>query len=285
MTALALTDRDTVAGAVRFANACAEQGVRPIFGVDLAVAPVAAPSPTARPVQRRTPVRGGAHVPVAPLRMTLLAQDRAGWAGLCRLVSAAHADTTASEGVPAVDWPTLHAFAGRGLTVLLGPASEPVRALSAGRPDVAERLLAPWRELFGGSLRLETETSSSEPYRFALVWKVTKSCGSDRLLAARSLDKSLSFATRSGSKPRVPPSHWKAPVNWLESSGGRRAPTSPAAPPAGTRDRWCRTRPGTPGWSYAVGARGCWRHVRAGSGTGSSRRRRSTGKGSGSGRT
>lgn len=163
MTALALTDRDTVAGAVRFANACAcacacacaEQGVRPIFGVDLAVAPVAAPSPTARLVQRRTPVRGGAHVPVAPLRMTLLTQDRAGWAGLCRQVSAAHADTTASEGVPVVDWPTTHAFAGRGLTVLLGPASEPVRALSAGRPDLAEQLLAPWRELFGGSLRLE----------------------------------------------------------------------------------------------------------------------------------
>jgi error-prone DNA polymerase len=34
--------------------------------------------------------------------------------------------------------------------------SEPVRALTAGRPDVAERLLAPWKETFGDSLRLET---------------------------------------------------------------------------------------------------------------------------------
>ncbi|MCW2871270.1 MAG: dnaE3, partial [Streptomyces oryziradicis] len=33
--------------------------------------------------------------------------------------------------------------------------SEPVRALSAGRPDIAERLLVPWRELLGAALRLE----------------------------------------------------------------------------------------------------------------------------------
>ncbi|MYS45159.1 PHP domain-containing protein, partial [Streptomyces sp. SID5998] len=38
MDALALTDRDTLAGTVRFAKACATAGVRPLFGVDLAVA-------------------------------------------------------------------------------------------------------------------------------------------------------------------------------------------------------------------------------------------------------
>ncbi|MEU0736818.1 PHP domain-containing protein, partial [Streptomyces lavendulocolor] len=38
MDAVALTDRDTVAGAVRFAAACAKEGVRPVFGVDLAIA-------------------------------------------------------------------------------------------------------------------------------------------------------------------------------------------------------------------------------------------------------
>ncbi|NYV77114.1 PHP domain-containing protein, partial [Streptomyces sp. UH6] len=41
LDALALTDRDTVAGAVRFAKACAKEGVRPLFGVDLAVEPPA----------------------------------------------------------------------------------------------------------------------------------------------------------------------------------------------------------------------------------------------------
>src|SRR5689334_24537392 len=80
MTALALTDRDGLYGAVKFALACRTAGVRPIFGVDLAIAPTldtalppalahalgggagslpprmrAAPHPA-----RRVPARGGA---------------------------------------------------------------------------------------------------------------------------------------------------------------------------------------------------------------------------------
>ncbi len=38
MDALALTDRDTLAGTVRFAKACAAAGVRPLFGAELMVA-------------------------------------------------------------------------------------------------------------------------------------------------------------------------------------------------------------------------------------------------------
>ncbi|MFI6689200.1 DNA polymerase III subunit alpha [Streptomyces sp. NPDC050485] len=151
MAELALTDRDTVAGMGRFVKACAAHGIRPILGVDVAVTPHQAAGPGAR---RRTPVRGGAHVFEPPLRITLLAQSIEGWAGLCRLVSAAHAE--AGGGLPVVSWPMLHAHAGPGLTALLGPASEPVRALSAGRPDLAAQLLDPWRELFGPALRLET---------------------------------------------------------------------------------------------------------------------------------
>ncbi|WP_128380429.1 DNA polymerase III subunit alpha [Streptomyces cavernae] len=152
MTTLALTDRDTVAGVVRFAKAAAAAGVRPVFGVDVAVAPVRPPDPAAgRP---RTPVRGGAHVVEPPLRITLLAQNAAGWARLCRLVSAAHAE--ADSAAPVVSWAALRAYADEDLVMLLGPSSEPVRALSAGRPDVAEQLLAPWRELAGERLRLET---------------------------------------------------------------------------------------------------------------------------------
>ena len=87
------------------------------------------------------------------LRVTLLARDKAGWGRLCRVVSAAHA--AADGGAPVASWEALREHAGVGLTVLLGPASEPVRARAAGRPDRAERLLAPWRELVGASLRLE----------------------------------------------------------------------------------------------------------------------------------
>ncbi|UED83409.1 DNA polymerase III subunit alpha [Streptomyces profundus] len=151
MTALALTDRDTVTGAVRFAESCAEHGIRPVFGVELAVEASAPPPPAAR--RPRTPARGGAHVGEPPLRFTLLARDRTGWARLCRITSAAHG--TSAGGAPVVPWRALREHGGPGLTVLLGPVSEPVRALTVGREDVAVRLLAPWREIFGDGIRLE----------------------------------------------------------------------------------------------------------------------------------
>lgn len=148
MDALALTDRDTLAGAVRFAKACATAGVRPLFGVDLAVA---GPEPAGQqtPARRRAPVRGGAFVDESAPRVTFLARDGArGWADLCRLVTAAHT----ADGTPRLAWSDNH---GGGLIVLLGPDSDVGRALAAGRPDRAARLLVPWREVYGDALRLE----------------------------------------------------------------------------------------------------------------------------------
>ncbi|MFD6149995.1 DNA polymerase III subunit alpha [Streptomyces sp. NPDC060243] len=149
MDAVALTDRDTVAGAVRFAKACAEEGVRPLFGVDLAV-DVPATRDARGGGRRRAPVRGGAFIDESAPRVTFLARDGArGWASLCALVTAAHAR---GERPPLLPWDANH---GEGLTVLLGPESDIGRALAAGRPDRAARLLAPWRERYGDALRLE----------------------------------------------------------------------------------------------------------------------------------
>ncbi|MBZ3902691.1 DNA polymerase III subunit alpha [Streptomyces griseiscabiei] len=164
MDALALTDRDTLAGAVRFAKACAGAGIRPLFGVDLAVeAPVAtsAPASAVRQARRRAPVRGGAFVDESTPRVTFLAREGAvGWAELCRIVSAAHAGDGGGDGPgggrtgtpPLLPW---RECAAEGLTVLLGPASDVGRALAAGRPDRAAKLLVPWRERYGDALRLE----------------------------------------------------------------------------------------------------------------------------------
>ncbi|MGW5660484.1 DNA polymerase III subunit alpha [Streptomyces sp. NPDC003758] len=145
MDALALTDRDTLAGTVRFARACAAAGIRPLFGAQLAVAEY---EPVRRE-RRRAPVRGGAFIDESTPRAVFLARDGArGWADLCRLVSAAHTQ----EGTPLLPWADNHAD---GLTVLLGPDSDVGRALAAGRPDRAAKLLAPWREVYGDALRLE----------------------------------------------------------------------------------------------------------------------------------
>ncbi|MCB5179977.1 DNA polymerase III subunit alpha [Streptomyces antimicrobicus] len=158
MDALALTDRDTVAGAVRFAKACAKEGVRPLFGADLAVAgaPVHADgagrgAAAGASSRLRTPVKGGAFVDESAARAVFLARDgAAGWAELCRMITAAHAGGAGAQ--PLVPWEALR---GEGVFVLLGPGSEVGRALAAGRPDRAARLLAPWREVFGDAVRLE----------------------------------------------------------------------------------------------------------------------------------
>ncbi|MGW1838527.1 DNA polymerase III subunit alpha [Streptomyces sp. NPDC002067] len=146
LDALALTDRDSLAGAVRFAKACAQAGIRPLFGTDLAV-PTATPVP--RPAaRRRTPAKGGTFVPQAPARAVFLARSAPGWAELCRLV------TTAAASDDGLTWDDLTTPDDR-IFVLLGPDSEVGQALAAGRPDRAATLLAPWRERFGTALRLE----------------------------------------------------------------------------------------------------------------------------------
>jgi error-prone DNA polymerase len=183
--ALALTDRDGLYGAVRFATACGRAGIAPVLGVDLAVEPLApgatgpgavragagaaardpgppASGPAPRP---RTPVRGGAVVDPRRPRVTVLARGRAagsvpgaGWAALCRLVTATH--LRGERGIP-VTTPDLlatwshHGRGGRAgadagpspLLVLLGPDSDVGRAVLAGRRDRARHLLAAWQAL------------------------------------------------------------------------------------------------------------------------------------------
>src|SRR3954447_4434143 len=156
MDTLALTDRDGTYGAVKFARACYAAGIRPVLGVELAHRPTqpwVAAEP-ARAAARRTPVRGGVHrdpVVGGLPRVTFLATadgashdglrgGRAGWAALCRLVSATH--LAGERGDPVLDLEALaqgrlggdlgrqvldHVAAGH-LIVLLGPSSELARA-------------------------------------------------------------------------------------------------------------------------------------------------------------
>jgi error-prone DNA polymerase len=146
MPALALTDRDGLYGAFKHVSACANVGIKPLLGVDLALSP------------RADSWHGRLPPPITPggpsQRVTLLAAGRRGWASLCRLVSAAHAAAEAEPGtgraadddVPAVT-PELIAEHAAGLVLLLGPASDVGQAVAARRRDLARRLLARWRSL------------------------------------------------------------------------------------------------------------------------------------------
>ncbi|GAA1718491.1 DNA polymerase III subunit alpha [Nonomuraea bangladeshensis] len=147
MDILALTDRDGLYGAVKHVQACADAGIAPVVGVNLALdAPPAGPAPGMRAERPRTG-------PEAEDRVTVLARGE-GWSRLARLVTAAH--RAGERGSPKVTRELIGAWAGGpggehgfgaddGLVVLLGPRSDVGRAVAARRDEHARTLLGLWR--------------------------------------------------------------------------------------------------------------------------------------------
>ena len=156
MDTLALTDRDGTYGAVRFVRAARRAGIRPVRGVDRAVAPATAstagrPGGSVPPPARRTPARGGAARDV-PLeqggsgRVTFLASGRPGWAALCRMISSVHLSGERGRPVATVELLAPH-LRGGDVLVLLGPSSELGLAATRRRDDLGLAALAPWLEV------------------------------------------------------------------------------------------------------------------------------------------
>ncbi len=112
--ALALTDHDGVYGSLEFAHAAKHLGVRPITGAEVTL-------------------DGGTHV-------TLLVASAAGYANLCRLLTAAHAhtrDATNREPLPPRLDPALLEELNEGLVCLSGCARD---GLAVRDPNAAARL-------------------------------------------------------------------------------------------------------------------------------------------------
>ena len=140
--ALALTDHHGLAGAIEFCDACQQQGVRPILGMELDV--------------RAQPGRLDAGA--GPL--VLLAMNLAGWGSLCRLSTAAHA-ASGDAGEPSTSFEAL-AGDNAGLLCLTGAwRGRPLSLLRAGQADGAERWLAAMRELFSDRVYVELPACGS----------------------------------------------------------------------------------------------------------------------------
>jgi len=142
MTGLALTDRDGLAGAIRFAQLCKQNGIAPILGCDLAIRNQVLP-------KSKTPARGGVQVDQRLPRVTLLAQGAIGWKSLVRLISVANARAyeNGERGKPVVDLDLISKFS-EGLVALHGSYSEIGIALSRRRPDQAIQILQDWQRIF-----------------------------------------------------------------------------------------------------------------------------------------
>ena len=153
MPALALTDRDGLAGAIRFAQSCVDYGVAPIIGINLAI-----------DVESTPFTKEVKNLP----RITLLAHGDGGWSSLCRLVSSLHTYQPSHQrfdksihqsGVlqrsttPILTLDFLNRFSqySTNLLALHGPESPVGIALARQRPDIAQASFAQLREYFSSS--------------------------------------------------------------------------------------------------------------------------------------
>jgi error-prone DNA polymerase len=129
----AITDSNTLAGAIRFDHATRSAGVTPVFGSELTLL-------SDEPDD---------HVVV-------LARDLEGYRNLCRLVTCAQARGRIHPGLTLEQ---LAPYAGHLVALYGSPESLLYQSLSTRRPRKARRLLEEMRELFTTSLYLDVQNS------------------------------------------------------------------------------------------------------------------------------
>ncbi len=127
LTSLALTDLDDLGGAVRFAEGCAEHGVRPIFGAELSL--------------------GDAGT------IVLLCEDATGWSNLATLVTRARMGRP--RGEPGVDLAALEHHPRRLVCLGAAHAGAIQGAHAAEGPAAAERLAGALAEIYRGRFYVE----------------------------------------------------------------------------------------------------------------------------------
>src|ERR1041385_8797425 len=160
MPAVAITDSGNLFGALEFAIACAEAGVQPIIGCEIALAPNAS-GRNGRAANGNG--NGHGHAPNGhgePDRLVLLVQSETGYRNLLSLVSRAFLDGE-EGGEPSVALADL-AQESDGLICLAGGAGGPVgRPLAEGQTEAAEAAVAALKEIFPGRLYIELQRHGS----------------------------------------------------------------------------------------------------------------------------
>ncbi|AKT42232.1 error-prone DNA polymerase [Chondromyces crocatus] len=177
LAALALCDRNGLYGSARAHSAAKKLGQRVIVGSELTLEPTLAPSSSEVPKVAEGARGRGAAGPVPSV--ALLVEEHAGYANLCRLLTAAHAEHEKGDagiGVEAV------AAAAAGLTAVvpLDPAV-PMEAWEA--------VLGPLREGFGERVHVATwrRLDGRDPARAAAARAMAARFGVSVIASARPL--------------------------------------------------------------------------------------------------
>ena len=147
MDSLAITDHGGMYGAIDFYKLAKNQGVKPIIGCEMYVAP------------------GSRHVKnpndKSPFHMTVLAQDARGYQNLIKLVTKSHVEGFYYR--PRIDRELLEQYH-EGLVILSGcPSGEVPKLITQGRTDDAVAAASWYRELFGDRYFLELMNHGDVP--------------------------------------------------------------------------------------------------------------------------
>lgn len=152
--ALAITDRNNLYGAMVFARACRDAGIRSVIGVELTVAVDPDAGSGADPAHPADPGESGD--PGARHDLTLLAATRQGYANLCRLVSLANgwglveqADRERRRRDPCAALHHVREHTAGIVCLTGGRRGELSRRLVAGDRSGARDVLRRWVDWFG----------------------------------------------------------------------------------------------------------------------------------------
>ena len=128
MPALALTDRDGLAGAIRFTQSCVDYGIAPIIGVNCAI-----------------------DLGDSKGRITLLAHSDGGWRSLCRLMTSLTMNSETRVPVLTLDFLQQFSSYSTNVYALHGPESPISGAIQNHRFDQALSIFNQTRELFASN--------------------------------------------------------------------------------------------------------------------------------------
>ena len=145
MPAVAITDSGNLFGALEFATTCAEAGIQPIIGCELAI-------------RRTDGIEGSRLGRIGPApepdRLVLLVQNESGYAHLLKLVSKAFLSSDSGEA-PQIDLNALEGMTEGLIALTAGPSGVAGRLLAEGQREAAEAMLLRLKTLFPGRLYVE----------------------------------------------------------------------------------------------------------------------------------
>lgn len=156
MSSVAVTDHGNIYAAVEFYNECKAQGVKPIIGCEVYVAP-------------RSRFDKAGKADLSPYHLILLCKNERGYKNLCKLVSASYTEGFYSK--PRIDFQLLSEYSEGLVCMSACLAGEVARKLAAGDYDGAKETASEYKKLFKDDYYIEVQDHGLKEQREILPYQ------------------------------------------------------------------------------------------------------------------